>query len=61
MIVLGYRDVTGFDDLELTARNDGVLVDTGHGIILLQGMELADVDAGDFEFPYSPETPTDGM
>ena len=49
-----FPTISGFSDLTITSDANGVTIDLtahGGGTILLQGMELADLDASDFIFP----------
>ena len=39
-----------FDDLTLSATTGGVLIDTGDGTIVLEGLSLSDLGAADFVF-----------
>ena len=45
--------LSGFDDLDLASGADGVAVDLtdhGGGTLLLEGFDIADLDAADFLF-----------
>lgn len=53
MIDISAFGLSGFDDLDIAADADGVAVDLtdhGGGTILLQGFDIADLDAADFLF-----------
>ena len=49
----GITSVTQLSDLTFTSNDDGVVIDTGEGTILLQGVDLGDIDEDDFVF-YEP-------
>ena len=49
----GFPDGLGFEDLTITSDATGVMIDLadhGGGTILLEGFDINDLDAGDFEF-----------
>ena len=49
----GFRNISGFDDLTITSDSDGVTIDlTAYrgGTILLEGFDIANLDASDFIF-----------
>lgn len=46
--------ITGFEGLTFSPSDDGVVINTGEGTILLEGVELGDIDADDFIFYEAP-------
>lgn len=49
----GFRNISGFDDLTITSDSDGVTIDLRAyrgGTILLEGFDIANLDASDFIF-----------
>ena len=55
----GITTVTQLSDLTFTSSDGGVLINTGQGTILLEGVQLEDLDEEDFVF-YEPPV-DDGM